>query len=482
MHDSTRPDDRATNTTSRRRATRRAGAARDICVALAIIPLMALALAGCGEQQGAWRLISPGNVRMFSVAADPHIPELIYAGGDDGGVYRARADQTGVAVAGSGIPDPTVITSILPDPNVPGRIFAGTTAGLYRSEHYGDTWERYGTGLPSGAAALALAALPDDSALLAGIDGAGVYRSVDDGATWKVSSSGLPAKASVAALTWDPSDHLWWAGLQSATDHSLYQSADNGLTWQPADTLVRAGADINGLVTISYGPGVSDSVFAATSAGVYTNTGGGAWSRPKGPIATGAATAIAAIPGQAGGIVAAIGPAVYVSTNGGVSWGVLAQGLVNDVPGLAVASNGKGARVYYAASGQLARFPTGGKPASSQSTVLLITLIAAILVIGGYILTRRNRRFGYAMGANDNEGTAGPGAAAERMRRRRADSASAAGPFFPGGASSGRGQAAKRDGSRSSVLSPSDLTTRDRSGPPAPADKAARNGHSKRPR
>src|SRR5579859_3309251 len=108
--------------------------------ALAIVPLLALLLAGCGTQAGDWRLVSPAGVHIFSMAADPNISALVYAGADNGSVYRARADQTGSAAPGAGIPENAVVASLLPDPKVPGRVFAGTTAGFYRSEHYGDQW------------------------------------------------------------------------------------------------------------------------------------------------------------------------------------------------------------------------------------------------------------------------------------------------------------------------------------------------------
>jgi hypothetical protein len=440
---------------------------------------MALALAGCGQQAGSWRLLTPAGTHIFSVATDPHIPELVYAGADSGGVYRARADQTGLAAPSDGIPDQTVVASILPDPKIAGRLLAGTTGGLYRSDHYGDQWARFGKGLPSGGAALALASVPDDTLLLAGIDNNGLYRSLDDGATWTPSSSGLPAKATVAALSWDAASQRWLAGLQDDTGHEIYASQDGGQTWAASDAGIPSGTIVYGLVTLTSASGGAARM-AATSKGLFEESAGGQnWTKINAGLPAGPSYAIAAINGQPDGVVAAIGANVYYSDSAGASWSLVAHGLTNDVPALAVASNGHGVRVFYAASGQLARFPTGVSTSDSTS-FLLIALISAILVAGGYALMRRNRRYGYAMGASDNEGTAGPGAAADRARRRQQSGASPSGPYFPSLGENSQ-PAEKRPkpakGGAAPILAPTDLTTRDQSGPPAAPEKAAQNGH-----
>jgi hypothetical protein len=438
------------------------------------VSLLVLLLTGCGQQAGAWRLISPAGTHTYSVATDPHIPQLIYAGSDQG-VYLARADQTGLAVETSGIPDQTVVASILPDSKIAGLIFAGTTRGLYRSVNYGETWARYGQALPSDSAALVLAGEPDDSVLLAGMDGAGVYRSQDDGATWTLSSSGLPAKATVAALAWDAASKQWWAGLNATSGHTLYASADGGATWSTADAGLPSGASVNALLTLNSGSGVIR--LAATTVGLYAERGGAAtWTKLSAGLPSGGSLALAPISGQPDAVVAAIGSGVYLSTNAGTSWALVAQGLTSNVAGLTVASDAHGKSVYYAASDQLARYPNTVPP-NDPLAFLIVALVVIVLVVGGYFLMRRNRRFGYAMGANDNEATAGPGAAAERARRRQEDGETPTGPYFPAHEDDVWRARVPSGKPRASVLSPADLTTREQTGQPAPPNKAAQNGH-----
>jgi hypothetical protein len=443
--------------------------------ALTLISLLALLLAGCGTQAGDWRLLSPAGVRIYSMAADPNIPTLVYAGADNGSVYRSRADQKGLAIPSEGIPADVVVASLLPDPQVPGRLFAGTTAGLYRSDHYGDRWSAFGRGLPSGSAALALASTPDGSLMMAGLDGRGIYRSADDGATWTVASNGLPAKATVTALIWDQTGSTWWAGLQGSTGHGIYKSADSGQTWTPADGLIAARTSVNAFAIAQGQPGDADTLFAATSAGVYDNTGGlESWRKIANGLPSGAALAVTAIPGEPGGVVVAIGAGVYASTDNGVSWAPVAQGLAEPVQALAVAKDGNGARVYFAASSQLARYPSGVS-ASNSPSFLLIAVIALTLILGGYVIMRRSRRFGYSMGALDNERTVGRTAEAERAWERQR------GGSETGGLSTTLTNAGlRREAGKSApshTLAPADLTTKEQTGAPANPDKAAQNGH-----
>ncbi|HEX9036234.1 MAG TPA: hypothetical protein VF808_04505 [Ktedonobacterales bacterium] len=445
------------------------GGARNPGLALGMLAVVALGLGGCGTQAGAWRLLTPSNSHVISLAADPHIPALIYAGTDDGVVYRARADATGSAVPGTGIPAGAVVASLMPDPKISGRLLAGTTSGLYRSLHYGDEWSAFSQGLPRGYAALALATTPDDSVTLAGTDSHGVYRSIDDGASWAPASAGLPSSATVSSLVWDPAAGIWWAAVQDTTSGNLFQSSDGGQTWKASTAFVHGGGDLNSLATVALSGG-GDVVFVATSTGAYFTRDGAAWSKVGGAVPGSGALAVAAFPGQPGAVVISFGETVWASTDAGASWRIVAQGLTNPVAAVGVARDTNGDVVYYAASSQLARFPTGRTGTSGTTSYFLIALIAATLVGGGYLLSRRARRFGYAMGASDNETTAGPAARA-RARMEAAQRRSSKATSYQ---ARGR-RAGLRQGP--ATLLPSDLTSRKQTGAPARPEKAAGNGH-----
>lgn len=451
-----------------------------------LAPLVALGalltlLAGCGTQAGAWRLIGPDDgAHVYDVAADPHVAGLIYAGADDGGVYRGLADQTGHVVSGSGIPHDATVASLLPDPIHAGVVLAGTSAGLYRSADYGDHWSAFGAGLQGHRAAVALASTPDAAVLLAGIDQGGLYRSVNGGAAWTPADAGLPTQGTPVALAWDAPDHIWLAGLVNTTGPSLYASADGGQTWTSRATGLPSGAQVNALAALA---GSSSTLFAATTQGLYSSTDAGQrWSRVGGGLPSGSALALATLPQRPTWGYVSIGSAVYRSTDGGAHWADVAPGLSSSVQALAAAQGKQSGPVVYVAVGQLARYPTGipgGGSGVPDWFVLVIVLLA--LVIGGYALSRRSRRFGYAMGALRNEGNTGRAAeASERWQHQQQESSAASGANRP----VGRGAAAQRTGDdalpgEGHVIAPSELTSRATTGIPADESTSAQNGHGK---
>jgi photosystem II stability/assembly factor-like uncharacterized protein len=468
-----------------RRAPRRAplGPLASLASLLGVLAL----LAGCGSQvAGAWRLIGPEDgAHVYTVVADPHVAGLVYAGADNGGVYRGRADQSGDVVSGEGIPHDAVVASVLPDPQKAGVIFAGTSDGLYRSANYGDLWSAYSVGLPSHVAAVALAATPDATTLLAGLDHAGVYRSVNDGASWTLASAGLPAQAAPVTIVWDGSDQLWLLGLIDATSAPLYASADGGQTWTARATGLPAGAQVNDLAPFpGSAAGAAPTLFAATTQGLFSSANAGQrWSHVGGALPQGSALALATLPQQPGWLYVGIGSAVYRSTDGGAHWQSMAPGLTGGVQALAVTQGPQGAPVVYAAMGQLARYPTGVTAGgNSFPTWIPLVVILLALVVGGYLLSQRSRRFGYAMGARRNERNTGRAAAeAERWSRQQRESSSQGGASGPGGrdAVQQRQRFGDEQSGEGRVIAPSELTSRNTTGTPASEGKAAQNGHGK---
>lgn len=455
----------------------------------ALLSMLAL-LAGCGTQAaGAWRLIGPTDgAHVYTVAVDPHVAGLVYAGADNGGVYRGLADQTGDVSSGMGIPQDVMVACVLPDPVNAGVIFAGTSDGLYRSANYGDQWSAYSAGLPSHAAMVALAATPDDTTLLAGLDHAGVYRSVNDGANWTLASGGLPAQATPVTLVWDAPAQLWLLGLIDANGAQLFASADGGQTWVARATGLPAGAQVNDLAMLqgSHGSstGGASTLFAATTQGLFSSANAGQnWTHVGDGLPAGTALALATLPQQPSWLYVSVGNAVYRSTDGGAQhWQLVAPGLTSSVQALAVTQGKQGPPVVYAAVGQLARYPTG-LPTSSGSFPTWIPFVGFLLalVAVGFLLSRRSLRFGYAMGVRRNERNTGRAAAeAERWSQQQQESSGQGGASGPGerGATQRQRMGDEQSG-EGRVIAPSELTSRSTTGTPANDGKAAQNGHGK---
>ncbi|HEX8731693.1 MAG TPA: hypothetical protein VF725_06490, partial [Ktedonobacterales bacterium] len=293
-------------------------------------------------------------------------------------------------------------------------------------------------------------------------DHGGIYRSADDGATWAPSATGLPPSATPVALLWDAPAHLWLAGLIGGGVTQLYASADNGQSWTPRVTGLPSGAQVNALAMLSGAP----ALFAATTSGLYTSADDGqAWRKVAG-LPTGSALALATLAGQPTWLYASVGAGVYRSTDSGATWQVVAPGLTSDAQGLAVTRDSHGAPVVFVAAGQIARYPTGATSVGGVPTTLLLLFFILALVGGGYVIMRRMRRFGYAMGVERNESNTGR--AAEAANRWAAEQAERSATL----------QARRAREAASSISAP----PRPATGTPADPRKAAQNGHGKRKR
>ncbi len=155
------------------------------------------------------------------------------------------------------LPDNPGVYCLLPTTGT--TLYAGTAAGIYRSENNGDTW-----------ALLALQTRTIQSLavkgtmMFAGLASTGVQRSVDNGITWTESSNGLPTSTIYSLLV--RGEYIFAATNVSG----VYVSSDNGNSWTQS-----------GLVTDwVYSLALSGStVFAGTFGnGVYkSEDNGGTW-------------------------------------------------------------------------------------------------------------------------------------------------------------------------------------------------------------
>ena len=187
-----------------------------------------------------------GDRNLIALAVDPDAPQRVLAG-TGSGLFRSE-DGAGTWV-------PTTIAqsvySLLYDDRHPGTVYAtsywdvdadygyGTTGGsIFFSRDHGATFTKGTHEFPD--AVLSIARDPfQDATLYAGTATAGVYRSEDAGATWEGASQGLPNPAAGAGfilyspvfqLVADPtrSDYLY-----AATQNGVSRTTDGARTWQP---------------------------------------------------------------------------------------------------------------------------------------------------------------------------------------------------------------------------------------------------------
>ena len=156
-------------------------------------------------------------------------------------------------------------------PQNPKVLYAGTNAGVYRTENGGSSWERLpapfdpGNGWPGGVAVWSLLISPGNpDTLLAGVCPAAIYRSEDGGQSWEKADAALGQTNEilmynrVTCLRADPRDaNTFWAGAEIG---GVHQSRDGGKTWLALPGAGLSSEDIHDLMIVPGG-----EVIAATN-------------------------------------------------------------------------------------------------------------------------------------------------------------------------------------------------------------------------
>lgn len=147
-------------------------------------------------------LPAEAEITALAVATSPSeiihavIDGAVMASEDGGETWRRHADGLGAAA----------IDTVVPDPSVPGRVWAAGADRIHVSDDLGSTWRAVGQPLPEpGTTIRGIAADPAASTLVVTTH-RGMYRSEDGGATWTLKEDNLPVHLEAGPLARHPGD------------------------------------------------------------------------------------------------------------------------------------------------------------------------------------------------------------------------------------------------------------------------------------
>ncbi len=189
-----------------------------------------------------WRLTGslPAGLSLDEAfLADPTSPSKLYAAGLDG-VFASTDDGATWRQLARGLPplpfgETLEIFSLAADPSRPGVLYAGTyERGVAKSANGGERW-RIGVepGLSAGPVALfeIHPSRPDTSYVGLATRGDRSFRSTDGGRTWQPFARGL-GRDGLFDLAFDPADP---DRLYAANGAGLWESRDGGEAWDQID-------------------------------------------------------------------------------------------------------------------------------------------------------------------------------------------------------------------------------------------------------
>ncbi len=274
--------------------------------------------AAAGRPATWWRLpVWGAEVRVFAV--DPFEAGKVYCGTSRGNFYGSSDGGASWSALRPGAAFPGyVVTSLIADPAVPGRLWAsleGQYAGglVVRSDNRGADWivlARWKNSVDTRALALA----PGGKILAMGGDD-GVQISRDGGLTWKATGLEVPGLYQVESLAFDPSDsNILYAG----TWRQAFRTRDGGASWiRIADGMVLDAT----VYAWDFDPKDPRDIWVSTCGWVYrSRDGGDRWTRYKNGFSNRRSHAIRRDPRRPEFVYAATVGGLHRSTDGGETW------------------------------------------------------------------------------------------------------------------------------------------------------------------
>jgi hypothetical protein len=277
-------------------------------------------------------------------------------------LYKTTASGKTWTASDTGLPfTPTVIAV---DPASDSHWIAATPEGLYQSTDSGAAWQA--TSGFVGANMYGVAFSPAGGTVYAS-NFTQIYSSADSGATWTFQGVAPCAAANLAVSPSSPT--TLYLGYSCGA-----QSIDGGQTWATLNDL--DGVFFN---AIAIDPQSQDTIYAATSTGLYGSTDGAqSWTAQNiAGLQSPNVTAVAINPKKPADVYAAANGSVYASTNSGGAWTLKSTGLTAHANSLAIAASKPAVLYAGTTAGVFVTTDSAAKWKAAGETGESISLVAA---------------------------------------------------------------------------------------------------------
>ncbi|MBV9495276.1 MAG: hypothetical protein JOZ54_13595 [Acidobacteria bacterium] len=280
------------------------------------------------------RIVMTNNAQTLWAASS----NGVYVSTDAGATWNPTAGQ----------PANTDVKSIVLSHANPAHLFAGTAAGIFRTINGGANWNV----ALANVDAVALAMDPNAAATLYAATTKAVYKTTSSGAAWSPINFGLGI---APARTLNPDPAGGDALLYAAGMGGIYAGTQNTGGWTP----LLSGLTTNDVRSVLVSHANAQDLWAATGAGVFRSTDGGANWVPGGAINNDVRT-IVMHPGVATTLFAATAGGFHRSTDSGATWNPMNTGLGNLNVRKIIVSRANGLHLWAATAGGVFRTVNGG--------------------------------------------------------------------------------------------------------------------------
>ena len=285
-----------------------------------LLCFVALFLIAADSRAQTWKPLGPPGGDVHSLAMDPSHPGKLFLGTADGHIFGSQDNGEHWMLLGrTGARQDAVITGITVDPRDSNILFASTRTqdptaggGIFRSADSGRTWRASGL---EGQAVRALAIAPSDADILVAGTLDGVYRSRDDGKSWeRISPEHHEELRNLDSLAVDPRDPQT---IYAGTFHLPWKTTDGGRTWRPVHDGMIDDSDVMSLFIDHATPG---RVYAGACSGIYRGDAD-QWEKIQGiPYAARRTYVITQDPQHPDSVFAATSEGLWKTSDAGKTW------------------------------------------------------------------------------------------------------------------------------------------------------------------
>lgn len=279
----------------------------------------------------------------------------------------------------------STIVSIALHPTKPNIVYVATDEAVYKSRDTGKSWERF-EGELSRTRVISLAIDPElPATIVAGTNGDGTYISPDGGRIWHQFNQGLQ-KGTISAIVNQVAFHPHGSQtLYAATTVGVFRSTDGGRTWSER---MSGMTEINFVVSLAIDPLNPVILYAGTTGGVYRSKNGAkGWVKvTEGMVAFDAKMASMAMgvnslaidPRSTRTIYAGTTQGLFKSTNRGNNWAKIGKALGDGYVSAIQLDPSNPSTIYLATSQGVKKSTDAGETWSLQSSGIDATSIRSI--------------------------------------------------------------------------------------------------------
>lgn len=281
----------------------------------------------------------PVNASVEVLASDPSNSNTVYAGADFNGLWMSRDRGNNWATMGGPELAYLYMGALAFPIQMPGTIYTGTGAGVFRSDSGGESWHAVNTGIVASDVRALVADPTAPGTVYAGCSGCGMFKSLDNGQSWNEINTGLTSRGILFGLAMDRANTIY-AGSTTPTN-GVYATIDGGQTWESRS--VGLPSD-QGVHTIALDPNNRSTLYSGMFlGGVWKSTDSGAsWKKASVglPADTGAqslaidSTNSNVLYAGLGGPFAGGPGGLFKSTNAGATWQQSSNGIPTPLGGV----------------------------------------------------------------------------------------------------------------------------------------------------